>query len=157
MGDHVLPLSKKEVEHFLDEPRMAHLATVSGSGRPRVTPIWYAYENGLFYFTTRLGRLKGKHIQQNSSVALSIATDDRPYRAVCAFGKAAVLKENRDAWLQKISFRYGREGGERWLAGALKEPDRVVMVLRPERIISWHYGRGDYTRQDKGESMATSA
>ncbi len=151
-----MPMSKSELKDFLDEPRLVHLATVSRSGRPRASPIWYVYENGAFYFTTRLGRLKGKHVQQNSRAALSIATDERPYRAVCAFGKAAVVKENRDEWLEKISFRYGKEEGKRWLSGAVKQTDRVVMVLRPERILSWHYGRGDSTRQDNGESMATA-
>jgi PPOX class probable F420-dependent enzyme len=150
-----MPLSKSELNAFLDEPRMAHLATVSRSGRPRVTPIWYAYQNGAFYFTTRLGRVKGKHVQQNSRVALSIATDERPYRAVCAFGKAAILKENRDEWFERISFRYGKDEGREWVAKAIKQPDRVVMVLRPERVLSWDYGRGDSARQDKGESMAT--
>jgi len=134
---------------------MAHLATSSKTGKPRVSPIWYLYENGLFYFTTRLGRVKGKHFQKNPAVALSIATDERPYRAVCAFGRAIIVTENRDEWLERISFRYGKDEGESWLAKAVKQTDRVVMALQPERILSWHYGRGDSSRQDMGESMVT--
>jgi PPOX class probable F420-dependent enzyme len=150
-----LPLSKSELKTLLDEPRLAHLATSSRSGKVRVSPIWYAYDNGIFYFTTRLGRLKGEHIQKNPEVALSIATDERPYRAVCAFGQARVVKENRDKWLETISFRYGKDEGKSWVASAVKQPDRVVMMLKPERVLSWHYGRGDSSRQDKGESMVT--
>lgn len=134
---------------------MAHLATASRKGRPRVSPIWYAYENGIFYFTTRLGRLKGKHVKRNPAVALSIASDVRPYVAVCAFGNARALKENRDGWLKKISFRYGEGDAKEWLAEAIQQPDRVVMVLRPDRVLSWDYGRGDSERQERGESMAT--
>jgi len=88
-------------------------------------------------------------------VALSIATDERPYRAVCAFGIAKVLKDNRDGWLVRISIRYGKDEGMSWVAQAVKQPDRVVMILKPKRILSWHYGRGDSSRQDQGESMAT--
>lgn len=150
-----LPLSKNELEAFLDEVRLAHLATTSREGRPRVSPIWYVYERGVFYFTTRLRRLKGHHIQSNPSVALSIASDVRPYRAVCAFGKAHTLEENRDKWLEKISFRYEKEEGKTWVAHAVKQPDRVVLMLKPDRVLSWDYGRGDNSRQDKGESMAT--
>jgi PPOX class probable F420-dependent enzyme len=134
---------------------MAHLATVSKNGKPRVNPIWYAYQDGIFYFTTRLGRLKGQYVKRNPKVALSIATDVRPYVAVCAFGNAQVLKENRDGWLKKISFRYGEEEAKEWLAGAVKQPDRVVLMLKPDRVLSWDYGRGDDSRQEKGESMAT--
>ncbi len=150
-----MPLSKAELEQFLSAPRIAYLGASSRKGKPRVTPMWFAYEDGIFYFTTRLGRLKGRQIKQNPNVALSIATDTRPYQAVCAFGKAEILKENRDSWLERISSRYGIEEGKRWMSYALKEPDRVVMTLKPERVLSWHYGRGDYPRQDKGESMAT--
>ncbi len=152
-----MPLSKTELEEFLRQPRLAHLATTSRKGKPRVSPIWYAFEDGVFYFTTRLGRLKGRQIEKNPRVALSIATDNRPYRAVCAFGKAEILKEGRDMWLEKISTRYGIEEGKRWTAHAVKEPDRVVMILRPDRLLSWDYGRGDYSRQEKGESMETPA
>ena len=120
-----------------------------------MSPIWYAYETGIFYFTTRLGRLKGEQVKRNPAVALSIASDVRPYVAVCAFGNAQVLKENRDDWLKKISFRYGEEEGKEWLTEAVKQPDRVVMVLKPDRVLSWDYGRGDSERQEKGESMAT--
>ncbi len=134
---------------------MAHLATASRKGRPRVSPVWYVYEKGVFYFTTRRGRVKGHHIQSNPYVALSIATDERPYRAVCAFGKAQVLTENRDEWLGKISVRYGEEEGKSWLTQAVRQPDRVVMMLKPDRVLSWDYGRGDNSRQDNGKSMAT--
>jgi hypothetical protein len=33
------------------------------------------------------------------------------------------------------------------------EPDRVVLRLVPERLVSWDYGTGDYTRMQKGESL----
>ncbi len=150
-----MPLSKTELEKFLEGPRLAHLATVSRNGKPRVSPIWYAYQGGTFYFTTRLRRLKAHHIKKNASVALSIATDETPYVAVSAFGKAQILEENRDIWLQRISFRYGEEEGKRWLTNAVKQPDRVVMMLKPDRVLTWDYDRGDNSRQDKGESMAT--
>lgn len=150
-----MPLSKSELTALLSEPRMAHLATSATKGRPHVSPIWYVYESGRFYFTTRLGRLKGRHIQQNPRVALSIATDERPYRAVCAFGTAQIVQQDRDHWLERICSKYGWEEGKGWLAEAVKQRDRVVFVLKPDCVLSWHYGRGDSERQEMGESMAT--
>jgi PPOX class probable F420-dependent enzyme len=150
-----MPLSRTELKAFLVEPRLAHLATTSRLARPRVNPIWYAYEDGVFYFTTRLGRLKGQHIQSNPWVAISIASDERPYRAVCAFGKATIVDKDRDKWLERVSFRYGKTEGKRWLVQAVKQNDRVVLKLKPLRILSWHYGRDDSARQEKGESMTT--
>jgi len=150
-----MPLTKSELTAFLSEPRMAHLATASAQGKPRVSPIWYVYEDGCFYFTTRLGRLKGNYIQRNSHVAISIASEDRPYRAVCAFGTAKLVQNGRDKWLERISTRYGEREGREWLNEAVKQEGRVVFKLQPDRVMSWDYGRGDAERQEEGESMAT--
>jgi nitroimidazol reductase NimA-like FMN-containing flavoprotein (pyridoxamine 5'-phosphate oxidase superfamily) len=98
--------------------------------------------------------VKGRHIRTNPSVALSIATDERPYRAVCAFGRATIVKQGRDEWLKRISFRYGPKEGKNWLAGAVKQPGRVVVILKPDRILSWDYSRGDSELQEKGKTMA---
>jgi len=150
-----MPFSKSELKRFLAQPRMAHLATVSTSGKPRVNPIWYAYENGRFYFTTRMGRTKGKHITKNPHVALSIANETYPYKAVCVFGTAEVLREGRDEWLMKIASRYGKKEAKKWFPEVITQPDRVVIVIQPTGILSWHYGRGDDKRQNNGESMST--
>jgi uncharacterized protein len=150
-----MPLTKSELAVFLNEPRMAHLATTSRTGKPRVSPIWYVFEDGCFYFTTRLGRVKSNHIQHNAQVALSIATDDRPYRAVCAFGTAQLVQKDRDKWLEKISTRYGDREGREWLREAEKQQGRVVFKVQPGRVLSWNYGRDDDERQERGESMTT--
>jgi len=150
-----LPLTKTELTTLLSEPRMAHLATSSTNGRPRVSPIWFVYDQGCFYFTSRLGRVKSSHIQHNPNIALSVATDARPYRAVCAFGKVQLVQKDRDRWLERISFRYGEKEGREWLSEAVKQDGRVVFKLQPYRLLSWDYGRDDGERQDRGESMAT--
>ena len=80
-----MPLEGDELEEFLAAPRLAHFATVSGGGRPRVRPLWYAWADGAFWFTTRLqARYTGADVADGSSVAVSIASEDRPYRAVLA-------------------------------------------------------------------------
>jgi hypothetical protein len=100
--------------------------------------------------------LKGNDIKRNPHVALSIATDERPYRAVCAIGKAQLIKKNRDEWLEHISIRYGEREGRQWLMEAVRQEGRVVFKLQPDRILSWDYGEGDDDRQERGESMVTS-
>ncbi len=86
-------------------------------------------------------------------MAISIATNERPYRAVIVEGEARVVEKKKLELLGKISSKYGREEGERWLEYSKKEPDRVAIVVKPRRILSWHYGRGDYRKQNEGASM----
>ena len=150
-----LPLEGDALREFLEVPRMAHWATVGPDGKPRVRPVWYLYADRAFWFTTRLeSRRTGADITAGSSVAVSIASENRPYRAVLAYGTPGVWDQDRDAWLERIATRYGEREGRSWLAGAVKEPDRVVLRLVPEKVIAWHYATGDYGRMQKGASLA---
>src|SRR5688572_27513504 len=121
-----MPLEGKELKAFLDEVHLCHWATIAPDGRPRVRPLWYLYADRAFWFTTRLEvRRTGADVAAGSPVAVSIAGEERPYRAVVLHGTPKVWTEDRDSWLERIATRYGETEGRRWLAGALKEPDRV--------------------------------
>jgi PPOX class probable F420-dependent enzyme len=149
-----MPLEGEELETFLEEAHLAHFATTGPDGRPRVRPIWFCFADGAFWFTTRLeARRTGADVANGSPVAVSIANENRPYRAVIAYGRPEVWKKDTRRWLQRIATRYGEAEGMRWLSGAVKEPDRVVLRLVPEKAVAWHYGKGDYTRMQKKESL----
>jgi nitroimidazol reductase NimA-like FMN-containing flavoprotein (pyridoxamine 5'-phosphate oxidase superfamily) len=144
-----MPLSPAELDEFLAAPRMAHFATVSDDEAPRVRPLWYAYADGAFYFTTRLeSRWTGADVTGGSKVAVSIATEERPYRAVVARGTAKVWDEDRESWLERIAIRYGEKEGRAWVRRALEEPDRVVLRMVPDMLVSWDYSKGDVRHQD---------
>jgi hypothetical protein len=72
---------------------------------------------------------------------------------VVAYGTPEVWETDAEGWLERIATRYGESEGRRWLAGAVKEPDRAVLRLVPDLVVAWHYGKGDYTRMQKGESL----
>ena len=150
-----MPLTSAEIESLLKDPLLAHIAVTRPDARPHVTPIWIAYEKGSFYFTTRLRRVKGRTLQRRPYAAISIATNERSYRAVIVEGTVEQVKADRDAWLLRIAKKYGGPEGERWFAHSRDEPDRVVMKLSPTRVLSWDYGKGDYRRQNQGDSMET--
>lgn len=152
-----MPLQGSELKSFLEDIRLCHWATVGPDGRPRVRPLWYLYAERAFWFTTRLEtRRTGADVAAGSPVAVSIASEERPYRAVIIHGTPEVWEEDRDSWLERIATRYGEAEGHRWVAGARQEPDRVVLRLVPDTLITWDYGRGDYHRMQTGASLAAS-
>jgi general stress protein 26 len=149
-----MPMEGSELRAFLEEIRLCHWATVDPEGRPGVRPLWYLYEDRAFWFTTRLeSRRTGTDVASGSSVAVSIASEERPYRAVILHGTPEVWEEDREVWLERIATRYGEAEGRRWLSGALKEPDRVVLRLAPDTMITWNYARGDYHLMQTGTSL----
>jgi len=138
-----MTMSSEEIDAFLGEPRLCAFATADGTGGPRVRPLWYLWREGTFYFTTRLeARHTGRDLARDPRVAVSVASEDRPYRAVVARGRIEVVGKDEEL-LRSISFRYGEREGRSWLAAALKQPDRVALKLVPETFVSWDYGKGD--------------
>ena len=135
-----MTLQGEDLKAFLDETHLCHWATVGPDGRPWVRPLWYLYEDKAFWFTTRTEARRTGADAVGSQVAVSIASEDRPYRAVALQGTPEVWSEDRDAWLERIATRYGDEEGRQWLVRAVEEPDRVVMRLLPHRFIAWDYG-----------------
>ena len=136
-----MPMTPQEIDAFLAEPRLCHFATIDARGRPRVRPLWFLWQNGEFWLTTRLeARHTGRDLASSRWVALSVASEDRPYRAVIAYGRPEVVERNEDTLLA-ISTRYGDEDGPRWAARAMKEPDRALLRVVPETLLSWDYSR----------------
>jgi PPOX class probable F420-dependent enzyme len=149
-----MPLEGDDLKAFLGDVRLCHWATVGPDGRPHVRPLWYLYAERAFWFTTRMeARRTGADVAAGSPVAVSIASEERPYRAVILHGTPQVWTRDRETWLERIATRYGQAEGRRWLAGALKEPDRVVLRLVPDTMVAWDYGRGDYSKMQKGASL----
>jgi PPOX class probable F420-dependent enzyme len=136
-----MPMTREEIDEFLAAPRLCHFATVDGSGSPRVRPLWYLWRDGQFLFTTRSeARHTGRDLRSSPRVAISIASEDRPYRAVIAHGRPEVIDKTEELLLA-LSTRYGDAEGRRWAAKAMTEPDRVLLKMVPETLLTWDYSR----------------
>jgi PPOX class probable F420-dependent enzyme len=136
-----MPLTSEEIDRFLAEPHLCHFATVDDQGRPRVRPLWFLWKDGEFLFTTRLERrYTGRDLASSPSVAVSIASEDRPYRAVIAHGRPEVIERSEEL-LAALCSRYVDDPAA--TAHHMNEPDRVLMRMVPETILSWDYGRED--------------
>src|SRR5262245_38442373 len=73
-------MSKEEMEAFLAKPLIARLALVRANGSPQVTPMWFLYEDGILYMSTRVHRAKVKHIKANPRVAVAIDVMEAPLK-----------------------------------------------------------------------------
>ena len=136
-----MPMTREEIDAFLAEPRLCHFGTVDAEGHPRVRPLWFLWRDGEFWFTTRLQRrFTGRDLASSPRVAVSIASEDRPYRAVIAHGHIEVVGRDEEVLLA-IASRYGEKEGRRWLERTVREPDRVAMRMRPEVLLSWDNSR----------------
>lgn len=148
-----MPMTREEIDEFLGAPRLCHFVTIDEEDRPRVRPLWYVWRDGAFLFTTRIeARHTGRDLKAHPWVAVSIASEDRPYRAVIAHGRPEVVDKTEERLLA-ISTRYGDEDGRRWTAKAMNESDRVLLSMTPETLLTWDYAR-EGTDSPKGTPLA---
>jgi PPOX class probable F420-dependent enzyme len=135
-------MTPQEIDAFLAEVRLCHFATIDPSGHPRVRPMWYVWRDRELWTSTRLHRYTGTDVTAGSSVAISIASEDRPYKAVIIHGRPEILPKTEERLLE-ISTRYGERMGRAWTAEVMQEDDRVLYRVTPDRIYSWDYAKDD--------------
>lgn len=110
---------------------LAHLAVITQSGRPLVSPVWIDRDGDHILVNSAEGRVKTGSMTVGARVALSIVDPQNPYRYVGVQGEVIERRtEGAEAHIDALSQRYlgkpypWRRPGER----------RVLFVIRPTRV-----------------------
>lgn len=138
-----MPLTQEETDEFLRGANIAAVATVDPDGQPHVVPTWYVYDDGEVVFHTGLRSRKYRNLRRNPRVTLCVDTRTPPYRAVVVYGKATTEVATDEERSRRMAVAYlGEKVGNRY-ADSLRGGSVVVVRVKPERVISWDYARGD--------------
>lgn len=138
-----MPLTEDETRELLEQPLVGVLGTAGPDGQPHVVPTWYLYEGGeLVMHASRRAR-RVRDLRQNDRASFCVDTKTHPYRAVIVWGRATVTVDVDDERMRRLAVRYlGQQSGDVY-ADTLVGARMAIIRLRPERIITWDYGRGD--------------
>ena len=129
---------------FLHEPRNAIMCIARGPGRPpHATPVWYEYRDGAFRISITRTRVKYRLLLDAPNVTLVI-DDPVTFRTVIVSGHAAIVDDDASlvALRKALRAKYGDVPGadgetDAELARALREEERVVIVVEPDQVLSW--------------------
>ncbi len=139
-------LSQQEIAHVLNLAIPAQLATLDPAGFPRITPIWFLWEDGMFYMSSGEERRHVHDLARDSRAGLCIAIEEgqteagsRPYRQIIVRGYAQVQPDTDEIWAHKLILKYitGQAGVLRAQQSAGKP--LTVIALRPERFLTTGY------------------
>ena len=137
------PLTQHEIADMLAQAVPAHLATLDPAGFPRVIPIWFLWEDGIFYLSSGPQSRHVQDLARDPRAGLCLAVEEgptetgyRPFRQVMARGYAHVQLDTDANWARKLISKYipGEAGVRRAELEAGKP--HVVIVLRPERVLT---------------------
>jgi len=138
-----MPLTQQEIEQFLRSPNIAIMATVRPDGQPHAVPTWYDYQNGEIVLHMGLRSRRYRNLARNDRVTLCIDTRTPPYKAVVIQGRAVIEVGTDDDCSRRMALAYlGKEVGTRYADG-IRGSRMVIARVKPEKVISWDYGRGD--------------
>ena len=103
-------MSSDEWRAFLSEgSRTAKLATVRRDGRPHVAPVWFILDGDDLVFMTLETSLKGRTLQRDPRVMISVDDEVFPFGFVLVAGTATFERPGSEAllpWARQIAARY---------------------------------------------------
>lgn len=132
-------MSQAELREFLqDGTRTMHVATTGQNRRPHIAPVWFVLDGDDLVFTTWHASAKGKHLQRDPHLALSIDVERPPYAFVVIEGTATISDDPADLrrWATAIAARYmGVDKADDYGKRNSVEGELLVRVT-PDKIIS---------------------
>jgi PPOX class probable F420-dependent enzyme len=132
-------MTPEEMKAFLARPLVARLATVRANHTPQIVPMWFLYENGVLYMSTRTNAAKLKHIRANPHVAVVIDVMEAPLKnkAVTIEGTAQLQTTGVKEIVTKIYQKYvGKEAAKGAAAQQRINEPRVILKITPKKLTS---------------------
>jgi PPOX class probable F420-dependent enzyme len=143
-GRDTLTMSDDEIAAFLDAGRRVHVATINPDGSPHLVPLSYAMLDGRLSLWTDLRSRKVRNLRRDPRITCLIEEGERfaDFRAVQLTGRAELVDDaDRSLRMGLTLFeRYNPPLTEamRTMAAGLV-PERMLVVVVPERIVSWDH------------------
>lgn len=118
---------------LIERPLLMSLATTLSDGTPQVTPVWFSYEDGHFYFNSARGRLKDKAIRANPYIAFTVVDPEDPFNWFAVRGPVVEINDDQQVargHIDQLAKRY--VGADKY--GGPSSELRVRYKVAPEHV-----------------------
>jgi hypothetical protein len=89
-----MSLEDPQVHEFLGRSMVVRVATLSSTGQPHITPLWFVWDQGLIYMNVRSKSPAARNILSNPAVVLLLDSEGRlPDRVLRIRGRASLRRE----------------------------------------------------------------
>jgi PPOX class probable F420-dependent enzyme len=121
-----------EARALLEAPNIAHLATVLPDGAPHVVPVWVGIDaDDNIVFLTGRDSVKGRNIERDPRVALSVTAADAPNTMLHVRGRVTDVRDDAAGWAIIDAL------ADKYLGGPYPlRTGRAAYVIAPERVMT---------------------
>lgn len=130
-------LGSADQDDFITRSLIAVVTTVRADGSPSSSMVSFARRNDHLYFTTTLDRLKGRTLQHDPRLSLTVLNPHEPWSYMCVEGQVTIHRDNptelRDLILALVDhpdYPWPRDEVEAMLTA----PGRAMFELLPNRV-----------------------
>ena len=139
-------MSDDEIASFLEQSRVATMATVGADGRPHVVAMWFGLVDGRIYFETKAKSQKAVNLRRDPRIVVSVEAGDtyEQLRGVSIDGTTTLIDDPADDeyWAAGVSVfeRYqGPYNDEMRPFVEVMMNKRIVVRVDPVRVRSWDH------------------
>ena len=137
------PVSPESLKELQGKARVAKLGTISKTGHPRVSPLWFRAEpDGSFLLNTFENSTPVKALRRDPRASLLIDSSDWPYYGIHYFGTATIEGPKDDVeGIADLFAPYvgSHEGAVEYAKTLISYGTRVYIRFKPERSVSWDF------------------
>jgi len=139
-----MKVESAKMDAFLNETRLARLATADADGQPHVVPVWYLWDGESLWISTFQSTHKVRVLRQNPRCAV-VVDDEREgleLRGVMMQGAAELVHAPREFVVDMSTRIYTRYLGEQGVLAAepqswIHDDENALIRLKPERVVPW--------------------
>jgi PPOX class probable F420-dependent enzyme len=128
--------TQEEREQFLNDHRLAVIATVRRDGRPQLTVVYYAWQDGRIIVSTTRSRVKARNIRRDPRVTICALEEQPNFSYQTVYGRGEILDEGAvDAMMligEKMLGRPIDESQRPALEERARQEGRIVLRITPE-------------------------
>lgn len=136
-------MNQAEIDAFLQAPRHAIVGTISRDGAPQLSPVWYIYEDGLFYIGITAGTAKYRNLRRDPRLSLCIDGGREDVRTVMVYGVAELVGKSEPLQQEMrwriISHYIADSAAARQYADSSQDWDSVLLVVTPQKMLTQNF------------------
>ena len=130
------PAETDRLLSFLDDQKIAVVATVGKSGAPQLTPLWYGIRDGRITLSTTKQTVKYTNLLRDDRITLCFYSEPAARDFATVWGHAEI-SDDESIWpeTRAIVERYTTPERVEARMRDLRTQNRVIVTLEPDRVL----------------------